>query len=76
MRPRDFIAVFGGLTAGWPLAVGAQPGGPIRLIGVLMAWPESDTRAQSWLAAFRSALAKTGLDGRQQYPYRTSLERR
>jgi putative tryptophan/tyrosine transport system substrate-binding protein len=60
MRPRDFIAVFGGLTAGWPLAVGAQPGGPIRLIGVLMAWPESDTRAQSWLAAFRSALAKLG----------------
>ena len=32
----------------------------MRLIGVLMGWPESDTRAQSWLAAFWSALAKLG----------------
>ncbi len=32
----------------------------MRLIGVLMAWPESYPRAQFWLTAFRSALAKLG----------------
>jgi len=32
----------------------------MRLIGVLMAWPESYPRAPSWLAAFRGALAKLG----------------
>jgi putative tryptophan/tyrosine transport system substrate-binding protein len=31
-----------------------------RLIGVMMAWPESFTLARSWLAAFRDALAKLG----------------
>jgi putative tryptophan/tyrosine transport system substrate-binding protein len=59
MRRREFIALVGGSTA-WPLAVRAQAVGSMRLIGVLMAWPESDTHAQSWLAAFRSALAKLG----------------
>jgi putative ABC transport system substrate-binding protein len=32
----------------------------MRLVGVLMGWPESDPRAQSSLAAFRDALAKLG----------------
>jgi len=32
----------------------------MRLIGVLMAYAESDSTAQSWLAAFRAALAKLG----------------
>jgi putative tryptophan/tyrosine transport system substrate-binding protein len=59
MRRREFIA-FVGSTAAWPLAARAQPVGSMRLIGVLMGWPESDPRAQSWLAAFRSALAKLG----------------
>jgi putative tryptophan/tyrosine transport system substrate-binding protein len=60
MRRREFIALVGRTAVAWPLAVRAQPGGPMRLIGVLMGWPESDTRAQSWLASFRSALAKLG----------------
>jgi putative tryptophan/tyrosine transport system substrate-binding protein len=58
MKRREFITLLGSTM--WPLAVRAQPGGPMRLIGVLMAWPESDTPAQSWLAAIRSALAKLG----------------
>jgi len=44
----------------WPLAAHAQQSEQMRLIGVLMAWPESDPRAPSWLAAFRDELAKLG----------------
>jgi putative ABC transport system substrate-binding protein len=50
----------GGAAAGWPLAARAQPPDRMRLIGVLMAYAESDSTAQSWLAAFRAALAKLG----------------
>ena len=42
----------------WPLAAHAQQGERMRLIGVLMGWPESDARARSYLAAFRGALTK------------------
>jgi putative tryptophan/tyrosine transport system substrate-binding protein len=60
MRRRDFIKVVTGSAMAWPLAARAQPVGSMRLIGVLMGWPESDPRAPSWLAAFRDALAKQG----------------
>jgi putative tryptophan/tyrosine transport system substrate-binding protein len=60
MRRRDFIKVVAGSASFWPLSAHAQQIERTRLIGVLMAWPESDTHAQSWLAAFRSALAKLG----------------
>jgi putative tryptophan/tyrosine transport system substrate-binding protein len=60
MRRRDFIKVVGGSAVTWPLAARAQQGERMRLIGVLMAWPGSDPRAPSWLAAFRDALAKLG----------------
>ena len=60
MRRRDFIKVVAGSASFWPLAAHAQQVERARLIGVLMGWPESDTHAQSWLAAFRGALAKLG----------------
>jgi putative ABC transport system substrate-binding protein len=60
MRRRDFIKVVAGSACFWPLGAHAQQGERMRLIGVLMAWPESDPRAPSWLAAFRDALAKLG----------------
>jgi putative ABC transport system substrate-binding protein len=60
MRRRDFIKVVAGSASFWPLSTRAQPVGSMRLIGVLMAWPESDPRAPSWLAAFRDALVKLG----------------
>jgi putative tryptophan/tyrosine transport system substrate-binding protein len=42
------------------LAIRAQQPEPIRRIGVLMGYEESDPAVQSYLAAFRGALAKLG----------------
>ena len=60
MRRREFITLLGGTAAIWPLAARAQQPDRVRLIGVLMAYAESDLTAQSWLAAFRDALSKLG----------------
>src|SRR6516164_650437 len=60
MRRREFITLIGGAAATWPVAARAQQPERMRLVGVLMAYAESDSAAQSWLAAFRAALAKLG----------------
>ena len=60
MRRREFITLLGGAAAIWPLAAPAQQAGPVRLVGVLMAYAESDPAAQAELAAFRGGLAKLG----------------
>ena len=59
MNRRNVITLIGGAAA-WPLAARAQQPDRMRPIGVLMAYVESDSTAQSWLAAFRTALAKLG----------------
>jgi len=59
MRRREFITLIGGAVV-WPLAARAQQPDRTRLIGVLIGFAESDPSAQSWLAAFRAALAKLG----------------
>jgi ABC-type uncharacterized transport system substrate-binding protein len=60
VRRRDFITLVGRSAAAWPLAARAQQPDRMRLIGVLMAYAQNDSTAQSWLAAFRAALAKLG----------------
>ena len=60
MRRREFIVTLGGAAVAWPFAARAQQPDRMRLIGVLMAYAESDLAAPSWLAAFRAALAKLG----------------
>jgi putative ABC transport system substrate-binding protein len=60
MQRREFIMLLGGATVAWPLAAGAQQAGPVRRIGVLIGFEESDPDVQSWFAAFRGALAKLG----------------
>ena len=56
---REFITLLGGAAAGWPLAARAQQGQP-RRIGVLMAFNETDTRAQGWLSRFGKGLSELG----------------
>jgi putative ABC transport system substrate-binding protein len=49
----------------WPLVSLAQQPNPIRLIGVLIGYAESDPAAQSEIAAFRSRLGELGwMEGR------------
>src|SRR6516225_5650573 len=60
MRRREIIGLLGGGAAVWSLAARAQQPDRTRLIGVLIGFAESDPSAQSWLAAFRAALAKLG----------------
>src|SRR6516162_10171351 len=60
MKRREFITLIGGAAATWPVAARAQQPNRMRLVGVLMAYAESDRAAQSWLATFRAALANLG----------------
>jgi putative tryptophan/tyrosine transport system substrate-binding protein len=59
-KRRDFITLLSGAAAAWPLAARAQWGERVRRIGVLMAYAESDSEAQAWMAAFRQGLQKLG----------------
>jgi len=60
LKRRELITVLGGATALWPLAARAQQADRMRLIGVLMAYAESDPEGQAWVAAFRERLQKLG----------------
>ena len=60
MKRREFITLVGTGAAVWPLVAGAQQAGPVRQIGVLIGFAESDPAVQSWVAAFRGALARMG----------------
>ena len=60
MRRRDFISLIGGAAATWPLAARAQQLERVQRIGVLMGFPESDSQAESFIAAFREGLQKLG----------------
>jgi len=59
IRRREFIAALGG-AAVWPLAAGAQQGGQVRRIGVLMPYNENDPLAKPRISAFTQALADLG----------------
>src|SRR3954447_25011889 len=60
MRRREFLRLVGSTAAAWPLAARAQQAGPMRRIGALMAFAESDPQAQAWVAAFGEGLQKLG----------------
>src|SRR5215470_7783036 len=60
MRRRNFIAGLASTAAAWPVAAHAQRLDRLRRIGVLIGFAENDPAVQSWLAAFRAALAKLG----------------
>src|SRR5215510_16260321 len=60
LRRREFITLLGGAAAAWPTAARAQQGERMRLIGVLMGYPENDLEGTAFLAAFRKGLEKLG----------------
>ena len=65
MMRREFIGLFGGAAAGWPLVARAQQGERMRRIGVLVALPEDDANMKARLAALRQGLERRGwADGR------------
>jgi ABC-type uncharacterized transport system substrate-binding protein len=59
VRRRAFIAALGSAVAR-SLPLPAQQPERMRRIGVLMGFPESDSQAQAYIAAFRDGLQKLG----------------
>jgi putative tryptophan/tyrosine transport system substrate-binding protein len=49
-----------GSAVAWPLAAGAQQGGGMSRIGVLMINPESDPEGQTWVRVFREEIQQLG----------------
>jgi putative tryptophan/tyrosine transport system substrate-binding protein len=60
MKRREFITLVGSAAVSWPITSHAQQLDKTRLIGVLMGYAESDSTAQSEVAALRGGLAKLG----------------
>ena len=60
VKRREFITLLGGAAVAWPLAGRAQQGQPMRRIGVLMGWVESNPESQARLAEFKKGLAELG----------------
>ena len=60
MRRREFIALFGGAAAAWPLAARGLEPDHARRVGMLIGYAENDPETQARLAAFRQGLEQLG----------------
>jgi putative tryptophan/tyrosine transport system substrate-binding protein len=65
MRRREFVTLFGGTVATWPLVTRAQQPERMRRIGLLLNFAEDDREAQAQNLAFLQGLQQLGwTDGR------------
>ena len=65
LQRREFITLLGSAAAAWPLAARAQQPERMRLVGLLMGYPEGDLQAQANVKAFREGLQSLGwIEGR------------
>jgi len=60
MKRREFITLFSGAVAAWPLVARAQPAERVRRIAVLMNNAEDDPEGQARAEAFRQGLQALG----------------
>src|SRR5262245_62119631 len=60
MRRREFISLFGGVAAVWPLAGHAQQAGRMKRIGALMSIPIDDPQSVPRATAFAQGLQALG----------------
>jgi putative ABC transport system substrate-binding protein len=64
MRRREFITLFGGVAAAWPLAARAQQREQVRRIGILFGgFSDTDPEPQARVAAFTRSLQELGWTG-------------
>jgi ABC-type uncharacterized transport system substrate-binding protein len=65
MQRREFLALFGGAAAAWPLAARAQGSHKMRRVSVLIGLAEDDPETKSRIRAFRLGLRDLGwIEGR------------
>jgi putative ABC transport system substrate-binding protein len=65
MKRREFITLFGGAVATWPVAARAQQDDQIRRIGAIIGFAKNDPEVQSYVNAFDQGLKELGwIDGR------------